>query len=139
MKKALASILAIIYLSTSMGATVHLHYCMGKLVGWGLMDQGNKNCHFCGMPKARPDPSNRCTADAKGCCHDVHKHFRNGSDQKACEPSLVFHSCTPALPDHSNIMQYAAANAPLFDRPVINGPPGLSRISIFLRDRNFRI
>jgi hypothetical protein len=39
MKKALATILAVIYLSTSIGATVHFHYCMGKLASWGLTDQ----------------------------------------------------------------------------------------------------
>ena len=51
MKKFLTSILAFLYLSTSMGATIHLHYCMGKLASWGLIDHERKNCAQCGMIK----------------------------------------------------------------------------------------
>ncbi len=51
MKKVLTTILAFVYLSTSMGATIHLHYCMGKLASWGLIDHESKNCTKCGMVK----------------------------------------------------------------------------------------
>ena len=49
MKKVLAIILAFVYLTSSMGATVHLHYCMGKLASWSLIDHESKNCAECGM------------------------------------------------------------------------------------------
>ncbi len=45
MKKVLTTILAFVYLSTSMGATIHLHYCMGKLASWSLIDHESKNCN----------------------------------------------------------------------------------------------
>ena len=36
MKKLLITILALVYLTVSSGATVNLHYCMGKLMSWDL-------------------------------------------------------------------------------------------------------
>ncbi len=80
MKKVLVSILAIIYLSTSMGATVHLHYCMGRLVSWGLADRSGENCDFCGMQKM--GPSGQCGVGMKDCCHEESRQIRNDKDQK---------------------------------------------------------
>lgn len=56
MKKALATILAVIYLTTSSGATVTMHYCMGKFSSVDFFK--NDKCGKCGMKKA------------DGCCHD---------------------------------------------------------------------
>ncbi|MBK6990321.1 MAG: hypothetical protein IPH34_00115 [Chitinophagaceae bacterium] len=36
MKKFITAILAVLYISTSTGAMVHMHYCMGQLADWGL-------------------------------------------------------------------------------------------------------
>ena len=43
MKKAIVSILAVLYLCSSAGATVHLHYCMGKLVNWSWLTRTKIN------------------------------------------------------------------------------------------------
>jgi hypothetical protein len=51
MKKLFVAILAILYLSTSTGATLHVHYCMGRLAGWGLGHNNSKTCGKCGMEK----------------------------------------------------------------------------------------
>ncbi|HEY4206556.1 MAG TPA: hypothetical protein VGM31_07085, partial [Puia sp.] len=89
MKKVLVTILAFLYLSTSMGATVHLHYCMGKLVGWGLLDNGGKACLSCGMLKQAAGDG--CMVAMKGCCHDEQKLIKNEKDQKPGQssPELV--------------------------------------------------
>jgi hypothetical protein len=42
MKKILVSILAVFYLASSVGATVHLHYCMDKFINWSLLKGGDK-------------------------------------------------------------------------------------------------
>ena len=36
MKKTIIAIVAFFYLVISSGFTVHIHYCMNKLAGWGL-------------------------------------------------------------------------------------------------------
>ena len=75
MKKFIATILAILYLSTSMGATIHLHYCMGKLVDWELWHTSNSKCSNCGMEKSR-------NSIDQGCCKDEFKQIKNDKDQK---------------------------------------------------------
>lgn len=51
MKKFLVAILALLYLTTSTGATVHMHYCMGKLIDWGFTHSKKDSCENCGMSK----------------------------------------------------------------------------------------
>ena len=74
MKKFLVAIVAFLYMSTAIGATVHLHYCMGKLANWGLGHQDSKHCGKCGMVQT-----------GKGCCKDENKFFKNTADQKTIE------------------------------------------------------
>jgi hypothetical protein len=135
MKKVIASILAVIYLSTSMGATVHLHYCMGRLTGWGLVNHEGKDCMTCGMSMKRALPG--CAVDMKSCCHDEHKHIQGDRAQEAAHgwadgnlaPALV----ASPLPVWSAPVLTQLAE----DRPVANGPPPPRRV--FLRNCNFRI
>src|SRR5450432_3882623 len=87
MKKVLATILAFVYLSSSMGATIHLHYCMGKLASWGLIDHESKSCAQCGMTKR--SPASQCMAAKMNCCKDEHKQIKTDKDQKL-SPSEFF-------------------------------------------------
>ena len=80
MKKFSATILAILYLSTSMGATVNLHYCMGKLVDWSVWHSSNTKCGNCGMKKSHDSMGD-------GCCKDEYKQIKNDKDQKLSENS----------------------------------------------------
>ena len=75
MKKILVSILAVFYLASSVGATVHLHYCMDKFINWSLLNGGDK-CSECGMEKDG------------GCCKDENKFVKNNIDQKVAESSF---------------------------------------------------
>ena len=76
MKKILVSIFAVFYLASTVGATVHLHYCMDKLINWSLMKSDGDKCDKCGMKKDG------------GCCKDEQKFVKNNFDQKATESSI---------------------------------------------------
>src|SRR6187399_3294380 len=76
MKKILVSILAVFYLASSVGATVHLHYCMDKFIDWSLLKEDGDKCDKCGMAKDG------------GCCKDENKFVQNNTDQKLAESSI---------------------------------------------------
>ncbi|MEO7766056.1 MAG: hypothetical protein ABIS01_01475, partial [Ferruginibacter sp.] len=52
MKKFIVAILALLYIITSTGAIVHLHYCMNQLADSGLVHHSSKKCPKCGMEKS---------------------------------------------------------------------------------------
>jgi hypothetical protein len=138
MKKVLATILAIIYLSTSMGATIHLHYCMDKLVAWGLLDHSGKDCSFCGMQKKQMAAG--CTVVKKDCCRDEHRQIKNSQDQKMGQTSVESAGVTMTAAD----VPFGAWTDPFVASPVLtqpadNGPPEAGDVPVFLRNRNFRI
>jgi hypothetical protein len=137
MKKVLVTILAFVYLSSSMGATIHLHYCMGKLASWGLINHENKNCEGCGMVKNTT--ASHSMAAKKDCCRDEHKQIKTDKDQKLF-PSEFF--------KYNNLSQVIGLNEPLtesikafsisIEYPNTNAPP-LDKLPLFVLYRNFRI
>ena len=70
MKKAVVILLMVIYSSATMGATVHLHYCMNEIVGWSLVHDNDGKCGKCGMEEK----------DKDGCCKDEQKQFKLKTD-----------------------------------------------------------
>ena len=139
MKKLFATILAVIYLSTSMGMTVHLHYCMGKLFSWGLANPDKEeNCGRCGMPKSNTD--SHCKTIKSGCCKDTHTIVKLDKDQKAAESAYKFFTLSfdavsgslANLPD-----RYVASF--IVDYPTTNAPPDPDKVPLFIRNCNFRI
>lgn len=78
MKRVLIAILAILYLTTSIGITLHYHYCMGKLVSWELREETKSRCNKCGMLLKSKSADNRC-------CKNEWKHFKNDKDQDLSE------------------------------------------------------
>lgn len=139
MKKVLATILAVIYLSTSIGATVHFHYCMGKLVSWGLMEQKGKRCTFCGMPKKVT--TKHCMVTKKGCCKDEYKQIITGKDQKVVQSALKALEFPPAIDavNHPVQQQYFYSYSFIIEYPTANAPPGIGNVPVFILHRNFRI
>ena len=88
MKKFIVSILAVLYLSSSIGATVHLHYCMDKLIGWSLEHQKDNRCSKCGMIKKQK---------GKACCKDEYKQLKLQNDQKAAASYQVMQLSSVAV------------------------------------------
>lgn len=88
MKKAVVILLILFYGSSTIGATVHMHYCMNELVGWSLLHDKDETCDRCGMAEK----------DKEGCCKDEHKHFKLKVDhQKVNVSNLVTFNAIPAL------------------------------------------
>ena len=113
-KKTASMLLLFIYSLATVGATVHMHYCMDKYVGWSLYQSKNEKCGKCGMQK---DAS-------KGCCKDEHKYIQFKKEHQQPPGSFI-------IPDFN---QDAILNHPVTSRcnfgsclnescPIIHGPP----------------
>lgn len=132
MKRFIIFVLAVLYLGLSTGATVHMHYCMGKLVGSSLWHNEKSDlCSNCGMKKS--------TSKNK-CCKDEHKAVKIIQDQKVADD--VYHSIqlesTEFVLNHfmirepfvsSIIEEHYYSNAPLLNY----------QIPIYIRNCVFRI
>lgn len=70
MKKVVVTILALIYLVTSTGAAVTVHYCMGKVSSVTFLTSGEKHCGSCGMKTTG------------GCCKDETKAVKISDSHK---------------------------------------------------------
>jgi hypothetical protein len=138
MKKILATILAFIYLSTSMGATIHLHYCMGKLASWGLIDHESKNCMQCGM--MMKSSSSQGMSAKMDCCRDEHKQLKTDKDQKLF-PSEFFkyNNLSQATIVHESFISGVKSLSPAIEHPNSNGPPLSGKLPLFIVYRNFRL
>ncbi len=62
-----------VYGVTTVGATVHLHFCMDKFIGWDLSQTENKSCSKCGMKES---------ATNKGCCKDEVRQLKINIDHQ---------------------------------------------------------
>jgi hypothetical protein len=140
MKKVFVTILAVIYLTTSIGATVHLHFCMDKLVAWELGSEKSKSkaCPYCGMVKTSAD--RHCGKQAKGCCHDEHKQVRAEKDQKTVDVGYKLERPFFSVATHSfSGGLYLDVFSPVLEYPLIHAPPRASATSLFVRNCVFRI
>ncbi|MDP9229920.1 MAG: hypothetical protein M3O67_04500 [Bacteroidota bacterium] len=141
MKRFIVSILAVFYLSTSMGATIHLHYCMDKLVAWNLGKNKDytKACPFCGM--AKTTNKEHCGKQTKGCCKDEQKQVKLENDQKVTEAAihLAQISAEAITPIFSDYYSFKYASSLTEDYPVIHAPPQSENVALFVLNCVFRI
>ncbi len=90
MKKIIVAILALMYITTSTGATIHMHYCMGELADWGIGRNNSKTCGKCGMDKSDEKDN--------GCCKDEEKDIKLKTDhQKAGFTGFINTLAAPAI------------------------------------------
>jgi len=133
MKKAVVAILACIYLVVSTGATIHSHYCMGKLVEWGLSPKSNGECSKCGMVKTNADTG-------KGCCNDKQQHVKLSADQKITASIEVMHLSCVALPvQYPNLIAVHAFSSAQRAYSFSNAPPRSSKVSLHIINSTFLI
>jgi len=130
MKRILVTILAIFYLGVSSGATLQFHYCMGKLVDWELSSKISEKCDKCGMKKG----------STKDCCKTSEKQFKVDNSHKASGNDFLLKvSTTDLLFSGYALNNQIVVFSNTSDHPFANAPPGLSDVSVFLRNCNFRI
>lgn len=134
MKKCLVFILALIYLTEASGMSLYKHYCMDRLVSWGLT-KGGKNCPSCGMEK---DHSGKATS-CKGCCKDEHKIVKLTGDHKAeisISPDAFF---SEVLPSFSLVDFSVPASEMASTWNSIHAPPQKYKVPSFIFNCIFRI
>lgn len=71
-KKVLVILLLVMYSASTMGATIHMHYCMNQFAGWSFSSEKKEKCSKCGMKNT-------------GCCKDEKKQFKLSSEQQKAE------------------------------------------------------
>ena len=131
----LTAIIAILFLVSTTGTTVHLHYCMGKLVGASHHAPTPKHkCARCGMIVD--------SQKNKGCCKDESKTFKSSEQQKTVDIDLF--TCIKTLVAEpsfyfSNVQNivYVQSNKQLF---LAHAPPErLKHCPHIIFFRNIRI
>ena len=128
MKKLFAFILAIVYLASSAGATVHLHYCMDKLVKWSLSGKKGNTCDNCGMEKDG------------GCCKDENKFVKNNADQRAADSFIQAVQIEAAiLPSAFIVGNETLPFSQLKENPLSLSPPALNGNNVYIINCVFRI
>ena len=132
MKKFIAAILAMFYISASTGANIHMHYCMGEMADWGLGHSKSKTCGNCGMEKSEEKDN--------GCCKDEHKFVKNTSDQKVVESSFLIAGIIGAtvVPDYSELTSIKLSSL-TEENPRSNAPPRSKSVAVYILKRTFLI
>ncbi len=132
MKKLIVTILALIYITTSTGATIHLHYCMGQLADWGLEADKSKTCGSCGMAKNDQKKDD--------CCKDEHKFLKNHTDQKYAEAGLhLMQLLAIALPPSFFEFQVNYFPPLTGGNPMSHAPPRGASVAVYIRNCVFLI
>jgi glutaredoxin len=140
MKKIITAILAIFYLSTATGATLRLHYCMDKLVAWGIgLEKTNKkSCPYCSMAKTTADK--HCGKQSKGCCKDEQKQVKIEKDQKTADVGFNLVKPILQIAYHATFdLPAIEFNSPTLVHPSSHAPPQTGNNSLFLFNCVFRI
>lgn len=132
MKKFLGLILAILYMGSSTGATLHLHYCMGKLVKVQLWHKEDNKCSHCGTGAGK-----LC---ARSCCKDEHKTVKLEKDQKATENAIHLSDLAAIATPVSYIGVSQVYPVSIIEEyPVSNAPPRSSKVPSHIANCIFRI
>jgi len=115
-------------MSTTTGATVHIHYCMGKLADWGLGHNKSNTCSKCGMEKKN------------GCCKDEHKFIKNETDQKVVESSfqMIEIAGVALLPGYAELSLLHISSV-TEENPVSNSPPRNNGVAVYIFNRTLLI
>lgn len=130
-KKTVAFILAIFYLSFSIGATLNQHYCMGELTCTSLFDLQDDDCGKCGMKKH--------TEASKGCCKDISIMIKSGDSHTFSQTVYNFHPPIFTLPVIYVISaRFNISKAPTENLYRAHSPPLLKNL-LFLQFGTLRI
>ena len=132
MKKVIIAILAIVYMGTATGATIHMHYCMGKLVSMGLLPGKDDQCDKCGMKKSE--------GKYNGCCKDEHKQIKIDKDQKTTETLVhTMQAIAVEMPAAFVEIPFNNFSSLTEKNPYGNAPPRSASVALYVRNCVFLI
>lgn len=118
MKKFLVTILALVYLTSTFGATLRLDCCLEKLVSIGL----GSTTH-----------DNSLREENRGNCNDDHKKAKLGHDQKRNDAKIRFAKFVPAsLNTDYPVYSFHPVSTLTEAYPVNNAPPKKADIPLFI-------
>ena len=129
MKKVAVTIFIILYHTTSIGATIHMHYCMGELISWTLnTNEKDGKCSKCGM---------KCK---KGCCEEKSQVVKIDKDQKLAKATFEFSKSNFQV----GLTLYQQEQASIISFSIVdfhraNPPPSKGKVSLFVRNSAFLI
>lgn len=120
-KRAASGLLAVVYLSTTLGTVVSTHYCMGRVAGVRWF-------------QAAADP---CGPSAHGCCHTDVKVYKVDDVHQG---AAVFAPAAPAIAS-SPLLLPPAPGTIAQTRTVAqaHAPPDIGKVPLYLRYRRLTI
>ncbi len=124
-----------LYMGTSTGATLHLHYCNGKLVETNLWHPKTGECGKCGKAK---QPTKACK---KKCCKDEHKLVQVEKDQLK-SPATAFETLqflSNAVPASIIELPQIYASSLATENPRSHAPPRSAKVPITILHSCFLI
>ena len=126
MKQVVVFIFAFLYLVTTSGTTLHMHFCMGKLDDWSVgSKQEKQTCGRCGMEK---------TEKPIGCCSDKAKWIKIQDVQKASIYVSSFNSLIPTEAIHFSEIELQVPALESTDlHPQNHAPPDPAPIALYKR------
>jgi hypothetical protein len=129
-KKVAVIILFLLYGSATMGATLHIHFCMNEAIGWSLVEKKDDKCGMCGMDEK----------DKEGCCKDERKHIKLTTDHAptgftllAIAFSVDAHTYLVKCFDFSPFAEITYGQSPNY------APPDPGATSLHVIHGNFRV
>ena len=132
MKKIAIILLLFVYGFTTVGATVHVHYCMNKFVGWELGDHNeDEKCGKCGMTESKTK---------NGCCKDEVKQVKlNGDYHKSAINNLAkLNLALYIIPTNEEFSFFNNVNI-FLKKEQIYPPPNITTADLVILYNNFRI
>ncbi|MBY0536488.1 MAG: hypothetical protein K2P88_11605 [Chitinophagaceae bacterium] len=127
MKKALLSILAVLYLTITSGLVVNWHYCMGRLASIDYGAYENKVCGKCGMK------------DKKGCCETEHQFLKVDDAHQLVKLQFEFNAFAIEAPKYVALTQQYIPQADQFITYQSHAPPNLELNKLYPSINVFRI
>lgn len=127
MKKVIALILALVYITASSGVVLRVHYCMGKVSSVSVQSVKQNICK-CGM-----------NAEDSRCCHSEFKVVKLNNLHNDISSSLHFQIPLTLVSNNISLIDINKTYSSDIQKALLNpSPPGYSE-KIYLTNRVFRI
>ena len=119
-------------MGTATGATIHMHYCMGKLVSMGLLPSKDDQCGQCGMKKT--------DGKSNACCKDEHKQIKIDKDQKTTKTAVqTMQAIAVEMPAAVVEIPFNNFSSLAEKNPYGNAPPRTAAVAVYIRNCVFLI